>query len=504
MNLPWDIQTIWPWIFFGFVVVLLLTIMVFCLTEFALGINYIKAKRREKKNGTIPTPTLKQFPLVTIQIPIFNEKYVAERVIFSCTNLDYPKDKLQIQVLDDSTDETQTITQNAVDKLHAEGWNIERLHRVDRSGYKAGALRDAMPRCKGEFVAIFDADFVIQLDFLKETLPYLVENPKLGMVQTRWGHLNEDYSLLTKIQSFFIDLHFSVQHTGRNEFDYFINFNGTAGIWRKSCIADAGGWTPDTLTEDLDLSYRAQLKGWRFKYKEGVTSPAELPAHIAGIKSQQFRWIKGGMQVGKKLFSVLGKSSATLKQKWFGYMHIFSGFTYILSFLLFLISVPLVYVFKVTVIGEFVPYMSIFMLSTLAIMFAGGVSFFNTKHDVEYKTLTFLWRFMMFLFFTMGLSFNNTLAIIEGFSGKKSAFIRTPKFSLSNKNKSDKWAAFAYIKKGFSFQIIMEILLLLYFIFGFYLGIYWKFYHLMPLHLMLIIGYGMIVYYSIKHTIFSK
>ncbi len=281
-----NLYIFWPWLYFGIILIILTIIMAFCFTEFALGVNYIKAKRLAKKNPIEITPPLHQFPLVTIQLPIFNEKYVAERVIRSAITIDYPKDKLQFQVLDDSTDETVEISRKIVHELKEEGYDITLLHRTDRQGFKAGALRDAMPDCKGEFVAIFDADFVVQPDFLKDTLPYLIEQDNLGMVQTRWGHLNEKYSLLTRIQSFFIDLHFSVQHTGRNAYGYFINFNGTAGIWRKICVEEAGGWTPDTLTEDLDLSYRAQLKGWKFKYKEGVTSPAELPAHMAGIKSQ--------------------------------------------------------------------------------------------------------------------------------------------------------------------------------------------------------------------------
>ncbi len=201
----------------------------------------------------------------------------------------------------------------------------------------------------------------------------------------------------------------------------------------------------------------------------------------------------------------MGKSdNATIKQKWFGYTHIFSGFNYILSFFLFLLSVPLVYVFKFTAVGELIPWISLFMLSTFAIMFAGGISFFNTKHDIEYKTITFLWRFTMFLFFTMGLSFNNTVAIWEALTGKKSDFIRTPKFSLSDQKESNKWSGFSYIRKGFETQIIIESLLLIYFILGIFLGFYYKFYHLIPLHLMLVIGYSMIVYYSIKHAIIEK
>jgi cellulose synthase/poly-beta-1,6-N-acetylglucosamine synthase-like glycosyltransferase len=495
-----DIHIVLPWVYFSVILFILIVVMIFCFTEFALGINYIRAKRRLNGGDEVVPDLLEQLPVVTIQIPIYNEKYVAERAIRSCYDLLYPKEKLQIQILDDSTDETIHISNKIAAEMLAAGYNITVLHRTNRDGFKAGALRDAMATVVGDFIAIFDADFLIPTEFLQDTLPYF-KDEKIGMVQTRWGHLNESFSLLTKIQSFFIDLHFSVQHTGRNAFGYFINFNGTAGIWRKSCIIDAGGWTPDTLTEDLDLSYRAQMRQWKFKYREGKPSLSELPAHMSGIKSQQFRWIKGGTQVGLKLFSELWHSNATFKQKWFGFAHIFSGMTYIFSFALFILSVPLIVVFKTTFIGQYVPYLSIFMFSTLAILFVGGISFFNTKHDIEYKSLTFIWRFMMFLFFTMGLSFNNTLAIMEGLSGKKSDFIRTPKFNLSGRSSINDWAGFSYLSNGLSGQILIEILLLLYFLFGIGLGIYLQFYHLLPLHVMLVLGYGMIVYYSIKHTL---
>lgn len=494
------LNIIWPWIYFSVILFILLVVMVFCFTEFALAINYIKAKRRFKNGAEIRPPLLDELPMVTVQIPIYNEKYVAERAIRSCYDILYPKEKLQIQILDDSTDETIEISKKVAAEMQLAGYNITVLHRHKREGFKAGALHEAMHSVIGEFIAIFDADFLIPKGFLQDTLPYF-KDEKIGMVQTRWGHLNEQFSLLTKIQSFFIDLHFSVQHTGRNAFGYFINFNGTAGIWRKSCIVDAGGWTHDTLTEDLDLSYRAQLKNWKFKYMEGRPSLAELPAHMAGIKSQQFRWIKGGTQVGLKLFSELWNSNATFKQKWFGFAHIFSGMTYIFSFALFVLSVPLVVIFNFTVIGQYVPYLSIFMFSTLAIMFVGGISFFNTKHDIEYKSLTFIWRFLMFLFFTMGLSFNNTIAILEGLSGKKSDFIRTPKFNILGSSAANNWSNFSYISKGLNGQMLLEIVLLLYFAFGIGLGIYFKFYHLIPLHIMLVLGYGMIVYYSFKHAL---
>lgn len=498
-----SLHIIGPWIFFGVILLILLVIMALSFTEFVLAINYLKTRKKTKNKAEVVPKIFEKLPKVTIQIPIYNEKYVVERAIRSVADVNYPKALLQVQILDDSTDETVEISKSVAEEMQREGFDIELIHRTNRAGFKAGALRDAMPKVTGEFIAIFDADFLVPSDFLMDTLPFF-KDEKIGMVQTRWSHLNEKFSILTKIQSFFLDLHFTVEHTGRNAYGYFINFNGTAGIWRKSCIIDAGGWTPDTLTEDLDLSYRAQMKDWKFKYREEITSPAELPAHMSGIKSQQFRWIKGGVQVGKKLFLEFGRSSATFKQKWFGFAHIFAGMTYIFSFVLFLMSVPLIFIFKNTVIGEFVPILTVFMLSTLALMFVGWISFLSTQQNTGNKAVTFIWRFTMFLFFTMGLSFNNTIAILEGLTGKKSDFIRTPKFNLSAQSTGNQWSSFTYIRRGFDAQILIEILLLLYFVFGIVVGIHCEFYHLIPLHLMLVVGYFMIVFYSIKHSLIRE
>ncbi|MFN3780844.1 MAG: cellulose synthase family protein, partial [Candidatus Kapaibacteriota bacterium] len=231
----------------------------------------------------------KELPLVTIQLPIFNELYVVERLIRNVCNIRYPKEKMEIQVLDDSTDETQELAKKLVEEYKAKGFDIHYLHRPNREGFKAGALRYGLERAKGEFIAIFDADFIPAEDFLEKTIPYF-QNPQVGMVQTRWGHINEDYSFLTRALALSLDGHFVIEQQARNRAGFFINFNGTAGIWRKDTIIDAGNWQPDTLTEDLDLSYRAQLKGWKFVFLSDVVSPAELPADINALKTQQFRW----------------------------------------------------------------------------------------------------------------------------------------------------------------------------------------------------------------------
>jgi len=256
---------------------------------------------KHKDQAPVAPCELPNLPRVTVQLPIFNEMYVADRLIDAVCELDYPSDLLEIQVLDDSTDETTSIAALAVRRHAARGADIRYLHRVDRTGYKAGALEAGLAEATGEFIAIFDADFIPPKDFLKRTLPYFGTDSRIGMVQARWGHINQDYSLLTKIQSILLDAHFVLEHGARNRSGCFFNFNGTAGVWRREAIGSAGGWQHDTLTEDLDLSYRAQLAGWRFVFLPDVVSPAEVPVEMNSFKSQQHRWAKGSIQTCMKL-----------------------------------------------------------------------------------------------------------------------------------------------------------------------------------------------------------
>ncbi|OYW00575.1 MAG: glycosyl transferase family 2, partial [Acidobacteria bacterium 37-65-4] len=258
-------------------------------------------KHKDRAAGPVPDVADDQWPMVTVQLPFYNEMYVVERLIDSIAAFDYPKDKLEIQILDDSTDETTEIAELAALRLEARGFIVSYLHRTDRTGYKAGALEKGLDVAKGQFIAIFDADFVPDADFLKKTVPYFIGNEKLALVQARWGHLNHDYSLLTRIQAIMLDGHFILEHGGRNRAGCFFNFNGTAGVWRREAIPDAGGWQHDTLTEDLDLSYRAQLKGWKFLFVPQVVAPAEVPVEMNGFKSQQHRWAKGSIQTCKKV-----------------------------------------------------------------------------------------------------------------------------------------------------------------------------------------------------------
>src|SRR5690554_126757 len=283
-------------------------ILFYSILQLSLAIKYKLNQSVEKK--PLPKFDPEKAPLVTVQLPMYNEYYVAERVIERVAQLDYPKDKFEIQVLDDSTDETVDVIAKKVKEVSAKyGVDIKHIHRTNRIGYKAGALDSALPDAKGEFVAIFDVDFLPDVDFLQKTMPQF-RNPKVGVVQTRWGHINKDYSILTELQAFGLNGHFAIEQGGRNAAGHFINFNGTGGVWRKKCIKDAGGWEHDTLTEDLDLSYRAQIKGWKFNYLEDVIAPAELPITMSALKGQQHRWMKGGAEcfrkMGKRLLTAEG------------------------------------------------------------------------------------------------------------------------------------------------------------------------------------------------------
>ncbi|NNF22426.1 MAG: glycosyltransferase, partial [Saprospiraceae bacterium] len=302
------------YIFFGSYIICLSYITLYCLMQFHLMLHYKSHKRLWKKEAE-PKPLMNgDFPLVTIQLPIYNEFFVVERLIDKIMSLNYPKDKLEVHVLDDSTDDTVELSRQKVKEYQSEGFEIRLIHRKDRKGYKAGALKEALPFANGEYIAIFDADFLPDSDFLLDTMPYF-RDEGVGVVQTRWGHLNQNYSLITELQAFQLNVHFTVEQQGRESADYLLQFNGTAGVWRTKTIRDAGGWEADTLTEDLDLSYRAQLKGWKFVYLEDVLSPAELPSEMNGLKSQQYRWMKGGAETARKLLPQVWRSKLKTIQK---------------------------------------------------------------------------------------------------------------------------------------------------------------------------------------------
>src|SRR5436190_8625966 len=294
---------------------------------------------KHRKREPIPLGRFEQLPKVTVQLPIFNEIYVVERLLRSVSELDYPRDRLQIQVLDDSTDDTREITANCAAELRQRGFDVELIHRLERTGFKAGALERGLATARGEFVCILDADFVPPTYLLRKTVDFFTD-PKVGMIQTRWGHLNRGYSLLTRVQAMFLDGHLVLEQTARSRSGRFFNFNGTAGLWRKSCIEQAGGWQHDTLTEDLDLSYRAQLAGWKFIFLPDVVTPAELPVDMNGFKSQQHRWTKGSIQTCKKLLPKIWRSKLPLLIKFEATAHLTSNYAYLLLFFLCVLMHP--------------------------------------------------------------------------------------------------------------------------------------------------------------------
>lgn len=401
-----------------------------------------------------------ELPAVTVQLPIFNERYVVKRLIDAVCSLDYPKDLLEIQILDDSTDETSDICRNLVEAYQEQGFSIEHIQRPNRVGFKAGALDYGLKICKGEFLVIFDADFVPQPDFLQQTIPYF-QNKEIGLVQTRWGHINRDYSLLTRIQSMFLDGHFIIEHVARNRSGRFFNFNGTAGIWRRDAITDAGGWQHDTLTEDLDLSYRAQLAGWKFLYLPDVVAPAELPVEMNAYKSQQHRWAKGSVQTAKKLLPAIMKSKIPLFVKLEASVHLFSNFTY-LFMTIPAILMPIVLHIQLDRGWQWMVYIYLFTFfsASLSVILYYLVSQRESskgwKEQIPYMPL------LMSL--GIGLSINNAKAVLEGIFNHTSEFKRTPKYKIERSE--DTWRKKHYHAE-FNLQPVIEILLGGYFIAAF-------------------------------------
>ncbi|MGI8584021.1 MAG: glycosyltransferase [Chitinophagaceae bacterium] len=477
-------------VLYGFAI---LFVLIHSLFDAHLIYHYLLSFK--KKNKIIYS---KEFiPFVTIQLPVYNELHVVERLIDCVAAIDYPADKLEIQILDDSTDETSEIICRKVDLLQQQNISIQHIKRNTREGFKGGALKHGLSMAKGEFFAVFDADFLPPKDFLKKTLPFFLD-PNIGMVQTKWGHINKETSLLANLQAIALDGHFSIEQQGRNAAGYFINFNGTAGVWRKQTILDAGNWQSDTLTEDFDLSYRAQMKGWQFKYLEDFITPAELPPFVSALKSQQFRWTKGGAETARKNMRSLFASKLSLSVKLHGAFHLIYSLGFISIIIYTLLSVPLLFV------KEFYPdYNLLFKISSLIgisfliYIFHYFISYFNnTKGSVMQKITGFIFRFPLFVSLFIGLSLSNSIGIIQGYLGIKSAFVRTPKFNAVDKD--DKKIGRRYIQNKITWLNITEGLLILYFLFGVIQSIYFKNYASLPLMLMALTGFSMIFALSIK------
>lgn len=486
---------------FSYIIVILygisiLLVFFYSLAQFNLLLNYLKSKKTKDQSPQFDFSNLEEIPYVTIQLPIFNEKYVVARLLTTIAQLEYPKEKLEIQVLDDSTDESVIDTAVLIQQIAATGIDIKQIKRTNRSGFKAGALKEGLVHAKGEFIAIFDADFVPRKDWLYRTIPYFKDS-QIGVVQTRWGHLNRDYSLLTKIQAFALDAHFTLEQVGRNSKSHFINFNGTAGVWRKECILDAGNWESDTLTEDLDLSYRAQLKNWKFKYLEQVETPAELPAIISAARSQQFRWNKGGAEnFSKNAIRLVVSKTTGFKTKVHGILHLLNSTMFLAVFVMAILSVPVLYIKNKYIQFDAVFDILIFFVVSSLLFFISYWVTFKSLHGGGYKNfLKYTSLFFTFYTIVMGFSFHNTIAVLEGLLGKKSEFIRTPKLNIDELK--DKWKQNSYLSKKISKNIIIEGGLILYFLFGIYSAVLLNDYSIIALHLMLLTGFSFVFIKSI-------
>jgi cellulose synthase/poly-beta-1,6-N-acetylglucosamine synthase-like glycosyltransferase len=411
---------------------------------------------KNKGKQPVPAGTFDALPVVTIQLPIYNEMYVADRLIDAVCQIEYPRERLEIQVLDDSTDETRSVAEQAVRRNAARGVEISYLHRTDRTGYKAGALEAGLKVARGEFVAIFDADFIPTRDFLTRTIQFFTD-PKVAMVQARWGHINQDYSLLTKIQSILLDGHFVLEHGGRNRAGLFFNFNGTAGIWRRTAITDAGGWQHDTLTEDLDLSYRAQLRGWRFVFLSGLIAPAEVPVEMNSFKSQQHRWAKGSIQTCRKLLPRILHADVPLGVKAEAFFHLTANFNYPLMCVLSVLMAP-------SMVIRYNMGWYEMLLIDVPLFFAATASVANF-YMVCQRELHADWitraKYLPFLMsIGIGLAINNTKAVFEALFNRQSEFARTPKYRIEAD--ADEWIGKKY-RQSFVVQPMIELALGLYF-----------------------------------------
>jgi cellulose synthase/poly-beta-1,6-N-acetylglucosamine synthase-like glycosyltransferase len=491
---------IWQTIVMVIYTAALLLILLYALAQLNLLLNYLRSHRRTDKSAMFDMTDQDQIPFVTIQLPVYNELYVMERLLKNIAEIDYPKHKLEIQVLDDSTDESFAQTAAHIIALKSNGLDIQHVTRADRKGFKAGALKEGLKSAKGEYIAIFDADFLPQKDWLYKTIPYFKDR-NIGVVQTRWGHINKDYSLLTRVQAFALDAHFTLEQVGRNSEGHFINFNGTAGVWRKQCILDAGNWEGDTLTEDLDLSYRAQLKNWKFKYLEEVETPAELPVVISAARSQQFRWNKGGAENFRKMLGRLWRSKEiSFKTKVHGTLHLLNSTMFLSIFVVAVLSIPMLYIKnEYDHLKVYFIVMSFFVISTLIFFICYWFMYKKMNGGGFLKFFEYIGMFFLFFSIAMGFSVHNSIAVLEGHLGKKSDFIRTPKFNINNLK--DSWKGNKYLVNKLSPNIIIEGILMFYFGFGMYLafvvGDQGGDFGLFPFHLMLCLGFGFVFFKSL-------
>ena len=438
---------------------------------------------RNRAHPPGPAGALRPLPRVTVQLPIYNERYVVERLIESVARLDYPRDLLQIQVLDDSTDDTPEIAERVVRRLRAEGYDIVHRRRPDRRGFKAGALQDGLREAAGEYLLILDADFVPHERILRESLDFFAD-PRVGMVQSRWGHLNREFSLLTRIQSMFLDGHFVVEHTARHRSGRFFNFNGTAGVWRRAAIESAGGWRSDTLTEDLELSYRAQLAGWKFVYLKDLVSPAELPVDVNGFKSQQHRWAKGSIQTGRKLLPEIFRRRLPWRVKVESFFHLTSNVSYLLVVALSFLLLPATLIRHrlgwTRLIALDIPFFMISVVSLLAF-------YVVSQREIDARWKRRLRDLPALTALGIGLAINNAHAVLEALLGRQTEFCRTPKYSIVASGQS--WRDKAY-RSRINLTVPLEAAFAVHFALGIGIAVSQRIYLALPFLILFFLGYS--------------
>lgn len=478
-------------IFYYLYLISLSILTLYCFWQFKIYLYSEKKIERKGKNK------LNNFPRVTVQLPVYNERYVVERLIDQVCRFNYPLNRLQVQLVDDSDDITAELIEKKVCHYKVRGYDIVQVRRKNRTGFKAGALKNAMRTATGEFIAIFDADFLPDTEFLQDTIPYF-QDDKIGVVQSRWGHINEDYSLITQMQAFHLDMHFLIEQEGRHNADVFLQFNGTGGIWRKRCIDDAGGWSADTLTEDLDLSYRAQVKGWKIRYLKDIESPAELPAEMQGLKSQQFRWMKGGAENARKLLPLIADHKISWKKKIHAFIHLLSSSVYLFLLTGLLSSLILLFFYSAHLAISIPLY-----LFSIGFLVLGLVYYKGNKHKVGRKKQVlfqgvnpFFYNYPVFLSLSMGMTIHNSIAVLEGFFKIKTPFVRTPKYALSEKGD---FRSNVYKINRIPYSTYLELTLAFLFTIGVVYGIYVHEYAFILFHLMAAMGFAYIAIYSVKH-----
>ncbi len=488
----------------NFALVVVAYVSVVAIVLFAGSEAYLAMRYRSSKDRPPIKPMMAewpgQLPRILLQLPIYNEQYVVERLLQQVAKADYPKNLLTIQLLDDSTDETTEIAAAAIKRLAAEGTIIHHVRRADRTGYKAGALKAGLELNDSEFVVIFDADFLPQPDFIKLVLPYFTD-PKVGMVQTRWEHLNADYSLATRLLSFGIDNHFSVEQGGRQANGSFINFNGTAGMWRRKTIDDAGGWSSESLTEDLDLSFRAQLKGWKFLFVEDISTPQELPVQMTAIRSQQFRWTKGAAEAARLSLGQLWESDEPLSHKIIGSFHMMNSMVFLFGLLLSLALVAMAFLEQGPANAILIPIKIALTVAVLGLVY----TYWTSQKQGELAqglttSLSILGMAVLFVALVSGLSLLNGIAVLQGLLGRVTPFVRTPKLAVNSKDKAISGKR-AYNLSGISPLYLGEVFLTLLFLAATCLSLWRGNYFLIDVYAFFAFGYAVVSWLTLSEVL---